>query len=131
MWIVVDPEICHGKPVFKGTRILVSDVLEMIAAGMSIEEILKEYPQLSEEMIREAIEYAARLIRENIMSLRFLLHAVHVPKGAKDSEVAKIAKSTNSILLTRDSDFANTLMYPRTSSLGSFFLKHILRSQKT
>ncbi|NJE08700.1 DUF433 domain-containing protein [Thermococcus sp. M39] len=62
-WIVVDPEICHGKPVFKGTRILVSDVLEMLAAGMSIEEILKEYPQLSEEMIREAIEYAARLIR--------------------------------------------------------------------
>ncbi len=52
-WIVVDPEICHGKPVFKGTRILVSDVLEMLAAGMSIEEILKEYPQLSEEMIRE------------------------------------------------------------------------------
>lgn len=77
---------------------------------------------------------------ENIMSLRFLLdenvllsvkkfleskgyHAVYVPKGAKDSEVAKIAKNTNSILLTRDSDFANTLMYPPHEFPGIILLK--------
>lgn len=63
-WIVVDPEICHGKPVFKGTRILVSDVLEMLAAGMSIEEILKEYPQLSEEMIRECNAEISKNLKE-------------------------------------------------------------------
>lgn len=55
--------MCHGKPVFKGTRILVSDVLEMLSTGMSIEEVLKEYPQLSREMIYEAIGLAAELLR--------------------------------------------------------------------
>ncbi len=54
-YIDVDFEICHGKPVFKGTRILVSDVLELLAAGKSMKEILEEYPKLSEEMIREAL----------------------------------------------------------------------------
>ena len=57
-WITANPEICHEKPTFKGTRILVSDVLEPLATGMSIKDILREYPQLNEEMIKEAIEYA-------------------------------------------------------------------------
>ncbi|MEB3859794.1 MAG: DUF433 domain-containing protein [Desulfurococcales archaeon] len=62
-WIISDPRICHGKPVFKGTRILVSDILEMIAEGMTVDEILEEYPQLSREMILEAIALAAELLR--------------------------------------------------------------------
>ena len=62
-WIVVDPEICHGKPVFKGTRVLVSDVLELFASGGSIEKILEEYPSLNNEMLKEALEYSARIIR--------------------------------------------------------------------
>ena len=62
-WIIVDPEICHGKPIFKGTRILVSDVIELFASGEPIEKILKEYPSLNKEMIREALEYSARIIR--------------------------------------------------------------------
>jgi len=62
-WIVVDPRICHGKPVFRGTRVLVSDVLEMLAEGMPIDEILKEYPQLNREMILEALALAAELLR--------------------------------------------------------------------
>jgi len=62
-WIITDPKICHGKPIFKGTRVLVSDVLEMLAEGMTIDEILEEYPQLSKEMILEAIALAAELLR--------------------------------------------------------------------
>jgi len=62
-WIISDPRICHGKPVFKGTRILVSDILEMIAEGVTIDEILEEYPQLRREMILEAIALAAELLR--------------------------------------------------------------------
>ena len=62
-WIIVDPEICHGKPIFKGTRILVSDIIELIASGESIEKILEEYPLLNKEMIKEALEYSARIIR--------------------------------------------------------------------
>ena len=55
--------MCHGKPVFKGTRVLVSDVLEMLSEGMTIDEILEEYPQLNKEMILEAIALAAELLR--------------------------------------------------------------------
>ena len=62
--IVADSEICHGKPTFKGTRILVSDTVELIAAGESVEKILKSYPRLTKEMIQEALEYAAKLVRE-------------------------------------------------------------------
>jgi len=62
-WIMIDPSVCHGKPVFRGTRILVADVLEMIASGMSIEEVLEEHPQLNREMILEAIALAAELLR--------------------------------------------------------------------
>ena len=69
-WITADPKICHGKPVFKGTRILVSDVLELLASGMSIKEIIEEYPSLNEEMIREALEYAAKIIKGNHVKLK-------------------------------------------------------------
>jgi len=63
-YIVIDDEICHGKPTFRGTRILVSDVIELIAAGVSSEEIIRDYyPSLSKEMIKEALEWAAKIIR--------------------------------------------------------------------
>jgi uncharacterized protein (DUF433 family) len=63
-YIVIDDEICHGKPTFRGTRILVSDVIELIAAGVSPEEIIRDYyPSLSKEMIKEALEWAAKIIR--------------------------------------------------------------------
>jgi len=62
-YVTVDPEVCHGKPVFKGTRVLVADVLEMLAAGMSIEDVLNEYPQLNKEMVREALLLAAEVLR--------------------------------------------------------------------
>jgi len=62
-YIVVDPSICHGKPVFRGTRILVSDILELLASGWSISDVLQEYPQLNEDMIREAFKYATIILR--------------------------------------------------------------------
>ena len=61
--IVADTEICHGKPTFKGTRVLVSDVVELVAAGESLEEILESYPGITKEMMREALEHAAKAIR--------------------------------------------------------------------
>ena len=63
-YTVVDDEICHEKPSFKGTRVLVGDVLELLAAGVSIEEIVKDYyPGLSEEMVGEALERAAEIVK--------------------------------------------------------------------
>jgi uncharacterized protein (DUF433 family) len=60
-WIITDPEVCQGKPILKGTRIFVSDVRELVAAGESFEEIVKEYPSLNKDMIKEALEFNQNL----------------------------------------------------------------------
>ena len=61
-YIVADPEVCHGKPVFENTRVLVSDVLELMAAGLSVEEVLEEYPSLTKDMVLDALGYAVRVL---------------------------------------------------------------------
>ncbi len=62
--ISVDPLICHGKACIRGTRIMVSVILDNLAAGVDPEEILESYPSLSLEDIQAAIAYAAELTRE-------------------------------------------------------------------
>jgi uncharacterized protein (DUF433 family) len=57
--IVLDPEIRFGKPVVRGTRITVGDVLGYLAGGMSEQEILSEFPQLTREDIRACLAFAA------------------------------------------------------------------------
>ncbi|MCL0090295.1 DUF433 domain-containing protein [Dehalococcoidia bacterium] len=58
-YIVVDPAICHGKPTFRGTRILVADVLEQVANGMAWEAIIEEWRgALTKEAIAEAVRLA-------------------------------------------------------------------------
>ena len=58
--IEVNPAICSGKPVIRGTRIMVRNILGMIAGGYSIEKILEAYPELTRESVTAALEYAAR-----------------------------------------------------------------------
>ena len=67
-YIVADSEICHGKPTFKGTRIMVWQILEMLEAGMPVKEILEGYPSLTKEHIKAALHYAANLTkgRDNV-----------------------------------------------------------------
>ena len=60
--IVVDPKIMVGKPVIRGTRIPVDAIIKRLAEGMSIKEILEEFPNLTEEDIRAALEYAAKVV---------------------------------------------------------------------
>ncbi|MBI4704696.1 MAG: DUF433 domain-containing protein [Deltaproteobacteria bacterium] len=62
--VAVDPQICHGKPCIKGTRIMVSVVLDYLAAGESVDEILRHCPTLRRDDIRAAVAYAAWLARE-------------------------------------------------------------------
>ncbi len=60
-YIVADSEICHGKPTFKGTRVMVYIVLYMLRAGASLEEILDAYPSLTKKHIRAALGFASKL----------------------------------------------------------------------
>ena len=57
--ISIDPRVCFGKPTVRGTRIWVSLILDLLAGGMTIGELLEEYPQLATEDIRAAIAYGA------------------------------------------------------------------------
>ena len=68
-YIVVDPGICHGKACVKGTRIMVSVILDNLAAGLSPDEILRSYPSLSREAVHAALAYAADLARERVVAL--------------------------------------------------------------
>jgi len=68
--IVVDPQVMTGKPVIRGTRITVDLVLELLAAGMSPEEIAEDY-KISIEDVRAALLYAARILgREEVLIVR-------------------------------------------------------------
>jgi uncharacterized protein (DUF433 family) len=60
--ITINPEIMLGKPVIKGTRITVEIILRKLAEGMTIEELIKSYPQLTKEDILVVLEYAADVI---------------------------------------------------------------------
>jgi uncharacterized protein (DUF433 family) len=67
--ISVDPNICFGKPCIRGTRIWVSLILDFLAAGMTMEEILEEYPQLTTQDILAAIAYGAEMSRERYVEI--------------------------------------------------------------
>ena len=68
-YISVDPGICHGKACIKGTRIMVSVILDNLAAGETIATVLEGYPTLRMEDIQAALSYAAELARERIITL--------------------------------------------------------------
>jgi len=69
--ISIRPDVCHGKPCIRGTRIMVSVVLDNLAEDLSLEQIVAEYPPLTLEDVRAAISYAANLTREEeIVPLR-------------------------------------------------------------
>jgi len=63
----VDPTICHGQACVKGTRIMISVILDNLAAGLSLDEILSSYPSLSREEVQAAISYAAELARDRVV----------------------------------------------------------------
>ncbi len=66
--ITVDASICHGKACIKGTRILVSVILDNLADGKNENEIIKDYPSLRKEDIKAALEYASIIAKEEILA---------------------------------------------------------------
>ena len=68
--IAADPGICHGRACVRGTRILVTVILDNLAAGLSAEDMIAEYPALEPDDVRAAIAYAADIARERLLPLR-------------------------------------------------------------
>ena len=60
--IVIDPAICNGRPVVRGTRITVRTILELLGAGDSIEDVLEAYPSLTREDILACLRYSSRIM---------------------------------------------------------------------
>ena len=67
--ISVNPLVCHGKACIRGTRVMVSVILDNLAAGVPSEEVLQSYPSLEEPDIQVALAYAAELAREGTVDL--------------------------------------------------------------
>jgi uncharacterized protein (DUF433 family) len=66
-YIVADPTICHGKPTFRGTRIMVADVLEQVADGLAWETIIEEWRgSITDEAIAEAVRLARRALLDHV-----------------------------------------------------------------
>jgi uncharacterized protein (DUF433 family)/predicted nuclease of predicted toxin-antitoxin system len=147
--IVIDPAICHGKPVIRGTRMPVVFVLGSLAGGMSYADMATQY-DLTEADLRAAMAYAAELVDEERHSplptgpwMRFLIDA-NMPRCAlqviqqrgsealslrdmglaniPDALVAELAKRNTAVLLTRDFDFADIRNYPPAEFPGIIVL---------
>jgi uncharacterized protein (DUF433 family) len=68
-YITVDPAVCHGRACIKGTRIMVSVVLDNLAAGLAPDDIIRSYPSLDREAVQATIAYAAELGRERVVEM--------------------------------------------------------------
>jgi uncharacterized protein (DUF433 family) len=66
-YVVVEPSVCHGQACITGTRIMVSVILDNLAAGLTPEDIVRSYPTLSIQAVQAAITYAAELARERVV----------------------------------------------------------------
>ena len=68
-YISVDPDVCHGKACIKGTRVMVTVILDNLAAGLDAGEIVESYPTVSREAVQATLLYAAELAKERVVLL--------------------------------------------------------------
>ena len=68
-YISVDPNICHGQACITGTRVMVTVILDNLAAGLSVEEIAESYPSVPADAVKAALHYAAELAKERVAPL--------------------------------------------------------------
>lgn len=64
--VVMDPEICHGKPVIGGTRVMVWQILEILEAGKDVREVYRAYPNLPQGAVETALHYAAEQLKSEV-----------------------------------------------------------------
>jgi uncharacterized protein (DUF433 family) len=67
--ISIDPAVCHGQPCIKGTRVMVTVVLDALAAGLDVDEIVSQYPTLTAAGVRAAVAYGAWLAKQEVRPL--------------------------------------------------------------
>lgn len=72
--ISIDPKVCHGQACIKGTRIPVHQIIRMMANGDTIQNLLEEYPSLTQEDFLACFDYAASLAEEQVTPLEVLSH---------------------------------------------------------
>ena len=65
--ISIDPNVCHGKPCIKGTRIMIWIIVDCLANGDSVDEVLAAYPSLTRDDVQAALAYAAEMTRERVL----------------------------------------------------------------
>jgi len=76
-YIGIDPDICHGKPCFKGTRVMVATILELLEAGDTYRQIKAGYPNLTPRHIQAAVQFAREVIQSGrVTAFRAARHAV-------------------------------------------------------
>ena len=63
--ITIDPEVCNGRPSVRGKRIAVQSILEFLAAGDSVDEVLQAFPVLTREEVQAGLDFASRLMARN------------------------------------------------------------------
>ncbi|MBN1997004.1 DUF433 domain-containing protein [candidate division KSB1 bacterium] len=68
--IEVNPDVCHGKPVIRGTRIMIRNILGSLAGGETIHDIMNNYPELTIEDIQAAVAYAIELVDDTKLSMK-------------------------------------------------------------
>ena len=68
-YISVDPGICHGQACISGTRVMVTVILDNLAAGLTVEQIMESYPSVSADAISATLQYAAELAKERVAPL--------------------------------------------------------------
>ena len=145
-----DPKICHGKPCIKDTRILVSVILDNLAEGLTIKEIIAEYPELKPEDIKAAIAYAAELAREeDLVPLRQSMLKIKLDEnlgktaqkvlndagykterpsdegisGYADEKIWEFVCKEKLFFITLDSDFSDIRKFPPGSHSGILILR--------
>ena len=68
-YISVDPDVCHGQACIAGTRVMVTVILDNLAAGLTVKQIVESYPSVSTDAVRAALHYAAELAKERVAPL--------------------------------------------------------------
>ena len=68
-YISADPNVCHGQACIAGTRVMVTVILDNLAAGLTVEEITASYPSVSADAVKASLLYAAELAKERIVPL--------------------------------------------------------------